>query len=214
MSGTSSNRILSIYKSRVTILDHMERLKYSVGDYNTFSINEIDAMYINSQLDMLLAHSETTKKVYVKYYFSPKTGSKQIRPATLDTIIEDLYDIESVLTKNDTLIIIIDEEPNDTIINKVKYVYERTGIFVVIHNIKRLQFNIFNHVLVPKVNILSENEIEEVKKNFNLKDIQLLPEISRFDPLALAMAMRPGEVAKFTRSSVTALSTPYYRICV
>jgi len=214
MSGTSSNRILSIYKSRITILDHMERLKYAVADYNTFSINEVDAMYVNSQLDMLLSHSENEKKVYIKYYFSPKTGSKQIRPATLDTIVEDLYEIENVLSKRDTLIIIIDEEPNETIINKVKYIYERHQIFVVIHNIKRLQFNILKHNLVPQVSIMNETEVRELKEKLNLKELTLLPEISRFDPVALAIAMRPGEVAKFMRTSATALVTPYYRICV
>jgi DNA-directed RNA polymerase subunit H (RpoH/RPB5) len=214
MSGTSSNRILSIYKSRITILDHMERLKYAVSDYNTFSINEVDAMYVNSQLDMLLAHTENEKKVYIKYYFSPKTGSKQIRPATLDTIVEDLYEIEKVLSKRDILVIIIDEEPNETIINKVKYIYERHQVFVVIHNIKRLQFNILKHALVPQVSIMSEPEVNELKQKFNLKQLTLLPEISRFDPVALAIAMRPGEVVKFMRTSATALITPYYRICV
>jgi len=214
MSGTSSNRILSIYKSRITILDHMERLKYAVSDYNTFSINEVDAMYVNSQLDMLLAHTENEKKVYIKYYFSPKTGSKQIRPATLDTIVEDLYEIEKVLSKRDRLVIIIDEEPNETIINKVKYIYERHQVFVVIHNIKRLQFNILKHALVPQVSIMSEPEVNELKQKFNLKQLTLLPEISRFDPVALAIAMRPGEVVKFMRTSATALITPYYRICV
>lgn len=214
MSGTSSNRILSIYKSRITILDHMERLKYAVSDYNTFSINEVDAMYVNSQLDMLLTHQENEKKVYIKYYFSPKTGSKQIRPATLDTIVEDLYEIEKVLSKRDTLVIIIDEEPNETIINKVKYIYERHQVFVVIHNIKRLQFNILKHALVPQVSIMSEPEVNELKQKFNLKQLTLLPEISRFDPVALAIAMRPGEVVRFMRTSATALITPYYRICV
>lgn len=214
MSGTLSNRILSIYKSRNIILDFMSRLDYVTSDYYTFSINEIDAMYVNSQLDMLLNHSTEDKKVYIKYYLSSKISSKQIRPQTLDTIIEDLYEIENVLTKKDTLIIIIDEEPNETIINKVKYLYEHNGIFVVIHNIKRLQFNILEHTLIPSVKILNQTEVDELKIKLNLKNIKLLPEISRFDPLALAINMRPGEVAKFIRNSVTALNAPYYRICV
>jgi DNA-directed RNA polymerase subunit H (RpoH/RPB5) len=192
----------------------MEKLNYLTVDYALFNINEIDAMYMNSQLDMLLTHKEENKKVYIKYYFSPKTTSKQIRPQTLDTIIEDLYEIENILTKQDTLVIIIDEEPNDAIIEKIKYIYERDGIFVVIHNIKRLQFNILNHILIPKVNILNDSELEELKKNINIKEVKQLPEISRFDPLALAILLRPNQVAKFVRSSSTALFTPYYRVCI
>lgn len=214
MSGASSNRILSIFKSRTTILDFMERLDYEITDYSTFSINEIDAMFVNSQLDMLVKHKSSDKKVYIKYYFSAKTGSRQIRPQTLDTIIEDLYEIEGVLASPDTLIIIIDEEPNETILNKVKYLYERNGIFVVIHNIKRLQFNLLNHTLNPKVEILDDAAVKDILVKYNLKNIQMLPEISRFDPLALAIALRPGQVAKFIRNSATALHQDYFRICV
>ena len=214
MSGASSNRILSIFKSRTTILDFMERLDYEITDYSTFSINEIDAMFVNSQLDMLVKHKSSDKKVYIKYYFSAKTGSRQIRPQTLDTIIEDLYEIEGVLASPDTLIIIIDEEPNETILNKVKYLYERNGIFVVIHNIRRLQFNLLNHALNPKVEILDDAAVKDILVKYNLKNIQMLPEISRFDPLALAIALRPGQVAKFIRNSTTALHQDYFRICV
>jgi DNA-directed RNA polymerase subunit H (RpoH/RPB5) len=214
MSGASSNRILSIFKSRTTILDFMERLGYETTDYTTFSINEIDAMFVNSQLDMLIKHKTSDKKSYIKYYFSVKTGSRQIRPQTLDTIIEDLYEIEGVLTTQDTLIIIIDEEPNETIINKVKYLYERNGIFVVIHNIKRLQFNLLNHALNPQVEILNDKEVEKLLVKYNLKNTKMLPEISRFDPLALAITLRPGQVAKFIRKSATALHQDYFRICV
>lgn len=214
MSGTSSNRILNIYKSRFNILEYMNKLDYETNDYNVFSINEIDAMFVNSQLDMLLNHRNEDKKVYIKYYFSAKSTSRQIRPQTLDTIIEDLYEIENILTPKDTLVIIIDEEPNDTIINKVTYVYKRTGIFIVIHNVKRLQYNILNHCLIPNVTILKNNEVEELKIKLNLKDTKLLPEISRFDPLALAIMLRPDEVVKLTRNSITALNSDYYRICI
>jgi DNA-directed RNA polymerase subunit H (RpoH/RPB5) len=198
----------------MTILNFMEKLNYQIADYNVFSINEIDAMFMNSQLDMLLTHATEDKKVYIKYYFSAKAGSGQIRPQYLDTIIEDLYDIENVLTKKDTLVIIIDEEPNDTIINKMKYLYERSGIFVVIHNIKRLQFNILEHKLIPVTSILNETEIAEFQEKYKLKSLKQLPTISRFDPLALALMMRPGQVAKFIRNSATALETKTWRICV
>ena len=214
MSGTSSNRILSIYKARNTILEFMDKLNYDISEYNTFSINEIDAMFINNQLDMLLKHSTNQQNVYIRYYFSDKTHTRQIRPQTLDTIIEDLYEIDNVLTKKDTLIIIIDEEPNDKIVQKMKYLYENNGIFVVIHNLKRLQYNLLNHALNPKVGILTEDAVEALKKKMNIATTKQLPEISRFDPLALAITLRPGQVASFERASPTSLVQHYYRICV
>lgn len=208
--SSNSNRILSLYKSRNNILDILESLGYNILDYHGFSINEIDAMFVNQQLDMLLTHGEKQVKTYVKYFLT----AKQIRPSNLDEIIEDLFVIENVLTKNDTLVIIMEEEPNDTLISKLKYLFDHDGIFVVVHNIQRLQFNILKHKLVPPTVILSENEVKDLKIKYNIKELSQLPEISRFDPVSLAIGMRPGQVCKILRSSATALDYNYYRVCV
>jgi DNA-directed RNA polymerase subunit H (RpoH/RPB5) len=205
----SSNRILSIYKSRNTIIEHLENLGYDISDYAQFSINEIDAMNTNNQLDMLVS-KEDGQKIYVKYLLN----IKQLRKDNLDQLIEDLYDIETVLEKKDTLIIITNEEPNDTITQRIKYVYDHSGIFIVLHYIKRLQFNILKHALVPSAKILKEEEIESLKAQYNLKTLMDLPEISRFDPQALAMCLRPKQVIKIDRKSDTALEYNYYRVCV
>jgi DNA-directed RNA polymerase subunit H (RpoH/RPB5) len=208
--STISNRILSVYKSRKTILELLEKQGFVVEEYTSFSINEIDAMYSNQQLDMLVSDEKKEKKTYVKYYLS----AKQIKPDSLDDIIEDLFEIENILTKNDTLVVIVDDEPNDTIITKIKYLYDRNGIFVVIHNIKRLQFNILNHRLVPNCEILTDTEIEELKNKYKMTNIMQLPEISRFDPQALAICLRPKQICKFERESLTAMKYDYYRVCV
>lgn len=205
----SSNRILSIYKSRNTIIEQLKNIKYDVSDYHEFSINEIDAMNSNDQLDMLVSR-EDGRKAYIKYWLN----IKQIRKDNLDQLIEDLYEIESILEKKDTLIIITNEEPNDTIMQRVKYVYDHSGIFIVLHYMKRLQFNILNHVLVPPAIIISEQDVADLKIQYNMKSLNDLPEISRFDPQALAMCLRPGEVIKIGRKSDTALEYNYYRLCI
>jgi DNA-directed RNA polymerase subunit H (RpoH/RPB5) len=209
-TSTTNSRILKLYKSRQTLIDHFENLEYNVVELADFGINEIDAMNNNNQLDITVKHKNDDRKIYVKYYLN----SKQINRAYLDNIIEDLYNIDNVLTKKDTLIIIIEDEPNETIISKIKYLYDHDGIFVVIHNINRLQYNILNHIYVPKCEILGDNKVEELKQKYNIMNTKQLPEISRFDPQALAMCMRPGQVCRFERESSTALKYDYYRICV
>ena len=207
---SNSATIIRLYKSRRNILDILDRLNYNIDDYNVFSINEIDGMYVKSLLDLLVTHRDDGKKIYVKYF----TTAKQIRPANLEQIIEDLYVIDQVLTKNDTLVIVTEDEPNDTIVSNVRYLYDRDGIFVVIHNISRLQFNILEHKLVPSTTILKPDAVSAMMQKYNLKDKSQLPEISRFDPLALALCMRPGDVCEIERKSSTALLTTYYRNCV
>ena len=205
------NHILQISKSRKNVLDILESsLNYNVEDYKNFNINEIDAMFNNEQLDMLIEHKENKKKVYIKYFVS----NKKMIPKIIDKYIDDLYELENVLENKDTLMIITQDEPNDTIIGHIKHLFMKKGIFVVIHTLRRLQFNITNQNLVPKMTILEEQEEKEVMDKYNLQNKMQLPEISRFDPQALALLMRPGNIGKIERNSVTALSYEYYRICV
>ena len=211
--STISSRIMSIFKSRSTILQQLQKQGYEVDDYLNFSMNEIDSMLSNSQLDMLLTHANGNK-VYIKYYFTLKQTTKQIKKEVLDNVIEDLFIIEEVLTKKDTLIVIIDDEPNDTILTRLKYLYDHDGIFVIIHNIHRLQFNILNHSLVPHMRVLNDEEETEFMKKYQIRDKTQIPEISRFDPQALVVGVRPGNICYIQRSSITALTTDYYRVCV
>jgi DNA-directed RNA polymerase subunit H (RpoH/RPB5) len=204
----SSQHIISFYKSRKTIIELLRRLDYNVLDYESFSINEIDAMSKNSQMDMLIYHKDHTKKVYIKYV-------PFVRQNNLDNIVDDLFISENILNRaDDMLILISDDEPNDMILSKVNYLFEHDGIFVVIHNIKRLQFNILNHSLVPNMRILSDEEKSQIMKQYNIHDLSQLPEISRFDPLALALCMKPKQVCEIERNSITAMETKYYRVCV
>ena len=153
MSSANSS-INQIYKSRKNILEILNDKGYEVDEHIDFSVNEIDAMLNNNQLDMLLK-TKDDKKVYIKYSLT----SKQVRwQNTLDETIEDLYYIDNTLTKNDDLIIIIKEEPNDTIEKAIRDLWIKDNIYLSIINIKRLQFNILKHQLVPKHIILSKDE--------------------------------------------------------
>ena len=80
-------------------------------------------------------------------------------------------------------------------------------------NIARLQFNILKHSWVPKHTIMNDEEIEDLKKEYNIVDLKQIPEISRYDPVALAIGMKPGQVCKIERPSKTAIISNYYRFC-
>ena len=67
---------------------------------------------------------------------------------------------------------------------------------------------------MPKHKLLKETEITEVKSKYNLKSSSEFPDISRFDPVALAIGMRPGEICEIIRPSKTSITGVYYRVCV
>ena len=196
--------LVSIYNSRQTLIDVMEGHGYDVSSYNNFNINEVEAMAKNNQLDMLMKNPHHSS--YVKYMLSKSA----VRLTAIDELVEELFEIEAVLTKKDTLIIVVNDEPNDSMITKLRYLFDHRGVYVVVHCIKRLQRNILKHGLVPHHSI-----VEDVQKiDYSLKDLSQLPEISRFDPVALLIELRPGQVCKIDRKSITSSDSTYYRYCV
>ena len=168
-------------------------------------------MYNNKQLDMLLSSEEgdeKQKKVYVKYHLA-KTLPRQ----NINDYIDDLFNLEQVLSKNDTLIIVIKQEPHEPLLNMLRHIWEQDGIYIIVYNLERLQFNILEHSYVPKHVIMNEKEIAEMKHKYNISNDLEIPEISRYDPVAMAIGMRPGDICKIVRSSKTAITSNYYRIC-
>jgi DNA-directed RNA polymerase subunit H (RpoH/RPB5) len=216
MATLSNNKTLCIYNSKRILLELMKELGYQEQEYEQFSMNEIDTMYTNNQLDMLFTGSARgeNNKTYIKYFFVTNSKTNQIKPNELDKILEDLFEIEQELTKSDALIIVIDAEPNQTILTRVKYLWDHSGIFVNILNLSRLQFNVLKHKLVPKGRVLTNDETANMMTKYNIMEKKQLPQISRFDPQAMAMCVRPGEVCEFIRNSASAMDYTYYRICV
>jgi DNA-directed RNA polymerase subunit H (RpoH/RPB5) len=215
-SQNSSVLISHIFNSRKVLLELMDKQGYNTNDYANFSINEVNSMKQNNQLDMLLETRDenvTTenpkKKIYIRYYLSVKPAPKNIQE-----MIDDLFILTETLKKTDTLFIIIKDEPNETLINELKHIWESEGIFIIVESIKRLQFNILDHVLVPPHRVVNESEVLEVMKKYNIINKGQFPDISRFDPVARVIGLRPGQLCHIVRPSKTAIEANYYRICV
>lgn len=206
MSSENSRIISEIYQSRNVLLEIMETRGYQIDDYNDFSITEVNAMNKNEQLDLLLTNDDSTKgKIYIKYNLL-----KGLRPQNIDDMVEELFDIEQILTKTDELLIITKNEPNDTLLTHLERLWLVKKVYVNIISITRLSFNILKHSYVPKHEIVDKVVIKE---KFNIIDDNQFPDISRFDPVAIVLGIRPGALCKITRPSPNAIESDYYRLC-
>lgn len=206
--ATNSQTIAKIYKSRKTMLNLAERRGYNIDQYKDFNIPEIATLFGTCNLDMLLTNPETQSKLYLKYHLKTKISKTHIQD-----YIEDLYNVEEILGEDDNLIIVGKDKPNDTLINVLDMTYKTDKYYVNIYNIHDYLYNILDHVLVPPHRIIDNEEKKEVAKYYNIVNNSQWPEISRFDPVATAIGLKPGEVVEITRSSPTSLTTKYYRFC-
>tara|TARA_Y100001935_G_scaffold242644_1_gene233269 strand:+ start:545 stop:1165 length:621 start_codon:yes stop_codon:yes gene_type:complete len=201
-----SSEIQLIFKSRNILLDLLSEQGYDVNKYTGSSINEVNSMYQNKQMDMLLEKKD--KKVYVKYHLN-----KTLKLGNINDYIEDLIHLDNVLEKKDDIIIIIKDEPNDSLLSVLSNLWLQDQIYVNVINIKRLQFNILNHILVPKHRVLNDEETNIFKQRYNISDNSQIPDISRFSPVAQVIGIRPGQICEITRNSKTAINTLFYRVC-
>ena len=74
MSTQNSSVLISeIFTSRQIILELMGKQGYNINDYANFSVNEVNSMKQNNQLDMLLetkdevvTNENPKKKIYIR----------------------------------------------------------------------------------------------------------------------------------------------------
>lgn len=239
MSSNASKTIARLYNARKNLLDLLMVQGYDVEGYTNFGVNEVNAMYAHKQLDMLVetksssssdkskekeqGKSKPKKKAYIKFHLE-----KMLSTGHINDLVEDLYVLgsggevgglgistnanDTVLTERDALIIVTKQEVKT--MNQYLNQLFLQGRFIVLLSLDRLQFNILNHQYVPPHTILSKEELDEMMKKYNVADKSQLPDISRYDPVALAIGMRPGDVCKIDRPSKSAIHSTYYRVCV
>ncbi len=70
-----------------------------------------------------------------------------------------------------------------------------------------------NHVLVPKHEIMTKDDAEQVLEKYHCKPTGL-PLIFVNDPAILGLGVKPGDMIKITRKSATAGESFYYRYVV
>ena len=74
-------------------------------------------------------------------------------------------------------------------------------------------FDIFEHKLVPKHEILTQEERDKVLAEYRVKPYQL-PQIKASDPAVKAIGAKPGDILRITRKSQTAGEHIAYRYVV
>jgi DNA-directed RNA polymerase subunit H (RpoH/RPB5) len=222
MSSQNSSLINSIYKSRGTVLNLMSRQGYDVSAYEQFSIGELNLLNQKNELDMILhkpnpragdnsdpkLKQPDTLKMYIRYFIN-----SSLPTTSLAEMVDDIFNNEEQLTSADTLFIISKNPITKSNMTYLIQLWDQYQYFVVVQGISGLQFNILNNTIVPPHQILSGEEASEALAKYNTTTTKDLPEISRFDPVAQIIGLRPDNICKIIRSSKSSITSIYYRAC-
>jgi len=75
------------------------------------------------------------------------------------------------------------------------------------------KFDIMQHHLVPKHEIISKDEKEQLLKKYNIS-LKQIPFILSEDPIVKNLNAKEDDVIKITRKSPTAGESVYYRVII
>ena len=144
MSEYTSN-IYNIFTSRNNLLKQLKSSGYNTLAYDNFTINEIYAMERHNSLDFNVSN-DNNLHVIIKYYLD-----KPIKNTVIQTLINELWNAKNGLDfipDTHIIVIIIKDEPNNSLQELVKQVFAEENIYIILYNIKRLLFNILEHSIL------------------------------------------------------------------
>ncbi len=126
-----------------------------------------------------------------------------------------IKEISEIFLKNDFRLYLLIVNKNFNQSDLKKRLGDAKFSILQIFNIMELQFNISEHLLVPKHEIINNVEIEELKKYHKLNNInQQLPIINKTDPMVKYLNIKPGQIVKITRISPSSGEAFVWRICI
>ena len=211
-----------LYRSRITLLDHLENDGYDTAPYRKFSPKEIAEMVkagpilgAPPALMMDLVRKTPTENKYTKCQVVYTLGKiKQKLSAFTMKIIDPEEGLVPFDSESTELIIITLEPiaPNFHAMALLCHTTHKTKVRF--FQVAAIVNNPLKHFLVPKHELVPSIEEEPLLTSLYAKKTQL-PFI-RFheDPIARMIGLLPGEIVKITRPSLTAGECIGYRVCV
>jgi len=178
--------------------DHTETLKKKAYMLAELRKNKIlEEKVLDDSIDIMTQDSEGTRIL-----FQCIPGGKTIGVKIIRTLIKKIEETEIGKV---------------VVVGGAKYSYvarstaKKAGIELIPPDFP--SFNIFEHELVPKHEILSQEEAEKLLDKLRAEPYQL-PHIKSEDPAARSIGARPGDILRITRKESTAGEHTYYRYVV
>jgi DNA-directed RNA polymerase subunit H (RpoH/RPB5) len=203
-----STLVTQVYKARITLLTQLSEQGYDVSKLTGISITEVGTMLKHDQLDFNVTRDDG-RNVYVKFHHT-----KALRPANVYDFVDQLFKSDDpILAPTDSLYIVANSDANDTLTKVLGLLWQQEKLYVVVNSLAKLQYNALEHTLVPKHYVLTDDEAAEVRRKYSIRKDSQLPAISRFDPIAVIIGLRPGQICQVVRPSRTSINSINYRFC-
>ena len=193
----------TMFRVRKTVLEMLSDRNYIISEEDlNLDISDFRSRLIENKIN-IESHNNKNENMYVHFFLDNKSFGKK------DLVNLKEYLNEKYESKNLNIIIVLKEKPTAQIKKELlNEEYNNIEIFFV----KNLLFNVTKHEIIPKHEIMEDEE--EIKKM--LEEFQCLPrnlpKILSSDPVAKYYGMKSGQICKITRKSKVTGESIYYRL--
>ncbi len=188
----------NLYNCRSTVMEMLTDRGYPVPNNFKVSFEDFLLLLEENNLDLFLI-KDVDDSIYVRFMHEYQ---KNLTKKDLDGNVEEIIE----LTEDPNIKIVLILKTNTTSGKDIVDKDQNVELFYQDY----LTFNPTHHYLVPKHQLLNEDEIKEVLKKYCCSKAQL-PKLSRSDPIAKYYGAKPGDVFEITRRSVAMGKHIYYR---
>ena len=191
-----------LYKCYLNCFNILSYRNFNTENYKNMSLedfkNRYDFFYSNNNI--LDIYFENDNNICV-IHFTDKTNIEK-----LYNEIKEYYELNN--KTYEIIIISIKEIDNDNIIELCEKLENLTIFYY-----KYIIVDIMKHKYVPKHIIINEKEKLKLKKDMNIKSLELLPYISKYDPVSKFIGIKKGDICKIIRKNKNVGESIYYRFC-
>jgi DNA-directed RNA polymerase I, II, and III subunit RPABC1 len=209
-----------LYRSRKTLLDHLEESGYITEPYRKIAHTELDQMVragpvagAPPALQMDLQRRDDSKETIRKCVVVTTLGRIK---AKLKAFTEKLFDPEETdFDPSTTELIVVTFEPIVATFHSMAFeCWTKHSVRIRYFQAEALVNNPLKHILVPLHERVPKEEETALLQGLYAKKTQF--PLIRFheDPIARMLGTLPGELLKITRPSPTAGKYITYRVCV
>jgi DNA-directed RNA polymerases I, II, and III subunit RPABC1 len=188
-----------IYRSFTVIKDMLTDQGKDIDLLNSISKSELETMFrVNENIFQIPVNNSMKIIYYMNSKFKVQDLRKYIHPIDNENIQE--------------ILLVFREKINNF---NAKNIEEFDNMHLQVFLIKELLFNVSKHNLVPKHEVIrDQDEINKLIQKFNLKSKLQFPAILKTDPMAKYLNIYSGQLVKITRVSPSAGESIMYRCCV
>lgn len=201
-----NNETHDIIKSFTVVKEMLADRKIDISNLESYSENE---------LNIILSESNNSTKNGNIFQIKVNDDIKIIYHMKSKFIKNDLKKFLSSVEKDENykhIIFIFKEKINNNNEKNIQDLLE--GMSYEMFPIKNLLFNITKHSYVPKHELLSTEDMNDIMKKYSIKNKSQFPIILKSDPVARYYDFKPGQLIKIYRSSTATGESITYRYCV